>query len=99
MVGGDGRVFGCAVPDVVLAHFPSRRDGGARGPRAVASAIRHGTVALVVLLVKWLGHADFWAIKRLCASRGVRCVSLSGGRSGLCELMRAEAAQLKEAGR
>lgn len=92
VVGGDGREFECAIPDVAVARFPSRRDGGARGVRSVERVIKNGTVELVVLLVKWLGHSDFSAIKRLCGVHAVRCLSLSGGKSALCELVRSEVA-------
>lgn len=80
IIGGDGRCRDLRVA-ASIRSFPSSRYGGDGSVRQAIAAINGGSVHLVVLLVRWLGHTEFWSIKTACAAAMVPFVIVAGGLS------------------
>jgi hypothetical protein len=79
VLGGDGRYSDLRVGASVLA-LPSALYGNGNTRRAIA-IIAAGSVDLVVLFVRWLGHAEFWQIIAACTAANVRVLVITGGLS------------------
>lgn len=92
MVGGHGRSVEAPIPGIALRVFPSRHDGGRRGVSSLIGGIRRGSFGLVVVLTRWIGHNDYYSIKRACVDAGARCEIVDGGYSMLIRVVRAAVA-------
>ncbi len=81
IVGGDARTGALTALGTGFRAYPSPRNAGTGSVRRALRAIVSGTVDLVVLLVRWLGHPDFHAVVNRCRSVGVRYLVVAGGHS------------------
>ncbi len=87
IVGGDerrGRDFPIGVR---VRRFASNHFGGNGGLKRVLTAIASGTLDLVVLLVRWLGHPAADRVRSACKQAGVPCHNVSGGESSATRLI------------
>lgn len=67
-------------------HFPRKRGARCftsdqRGIRDLVRSIKQHAIDEVVMLVRWLGHSGFYAVKNACRVHGVRCRIVTGGGS------------------
>lgn len=53
--------------------FGSSGQTGQGELRRLVAAIRAGRIARVYLVLRWAGHSEVRAIRRLCRERGIRC--------------------------
>jgi hypothetical protein len=89
LVGGDGVR---ALPDVIgaaIRQYPSSADGGNGRHQHALAAIRHGSFALVVILVRGTGHADSDSVRRACRNSGVPLRVVTGGMTSVARIVRA----------
>ena len=80
------------IPDVVGAevrHFPSSGYGGNGRHQSALAAIRGGGFALVLIVVRWMGHADSDGVRRACRNSGVRFRVVTGGMGSVARELRA----------
>lgn len=87
--GGDGRHLHRFTAAASFRVFSGIRYG--RGSlTALDEAIRTGSIDLVVVLVRFIGHSECRALNRVCRSRGtaVRCFRGSSLRRIFAELSR-----------
>jgi hypothetical protein len=79
VVGGDEPAQ--ALDEILdgLRAFPSARFAGAGSISRALATISNGTVDLVVVLCRWIGHSDYRAIAERCRRAGVRLVGGCGG--------------------
>lgn len=87
VVGGDG---GRAMPPLTgweVRRYSSGRYGGHGPINKLIAAIERGSVALVVLLTRWMGHSESDRIRRACRAAGVRCLLAPGGSSSVGRLL------------
>lgn len=90
VVGGDARQGDRQVNNVLVKAIASSKFGGNGEHRALIAAIRGGTVALVVLLARWIGHSEAHAICVVCRSVGVRYMFSGGGMNAAWNLVKRE---------
>lgn len=64
---------------VSLICCPSSRYAGGARFRSALEAIRNRAVAIVIVLVRWLGHSEFHALTRACRAANVPLVVVPGG--------------------
>lgn len=81
VVGGDERFSLLPVRGADVQTFPSVRYSRNGSLSRAKATIRGGAVDLVVLIVKWLGHADWDAVVKACASAHVPYLVVRGGQS------------------
>jgi hypothetical protein len=90
IVGGCRRIDD-PPPHISLVCCPSSRYAGAARFRSALEAIRNRAVAIVIVLVRWLGHSEFHALTRACRAASVQLVIVPGGvssaRRALIELV------------
>lgn len=89
VVGGDGAHV---LPDVIgaaIRQFPSSGFGGNGRHQHTLAAIRAGSFALVVILVRWSGHADSDGVRRACRNTGVPYRVVTGGMTSVARIVRA----------
>lgn len=79
IVGGDGRHDIHKFPNASVRCFPSERDGGRGDQKALLATVRSGSIDLVVVLVRWFGHAQFRTLREACRLANVRMVVAKGG--------------------
>ncbi len=79
IVGGDGRGHDLRVAPASIRSFASPRYGGNGSLRRAVAAINGGTVDLVVLLVRWLGHSEFHSIVAACNAAEIPVLLVAGG--------------------
>ena len=77
VIGGDGRKS--PSPLLYIRFVPSCRYGGPARINHAVAAIRSGSVGLVVLLTRWLGHSEYQLIVRTCREANVRFIIARGG--------------------
>lgn len=53
--------------------FGSSRQTGQGELRRLGAAIRAGRIVRVCLVLRWAGHSEVRAIRRLCRERGIGC--------------------------
>ena len=58
-----------------LELFGSTRQTGQGELRRVSAALRAGAVQQVCLVIRWAGHGEIDAIRKLCRALGVACRS------------------------
>lgn len=83
VVGGDRRFAALKVPGAAIEAVPSSRNGGNGRLYGAKAAILGGAIALVVVLVNWLGHSDSDAVNAACRAAGVRLLFVSGSSSAI----------------
>lgn len=72
ILGGDGRHAERWSTDGEVVHFQAPGDGGNGGLRRLQSALRSGTIGLVVIIARWNSHSATTAVRRLCKKLGIR---------------------------
>lgn len=87
VIGGDGRHL--TIRGVALHRFESAGDGGIGRQRSMVAAIRGGRFALVVVVVRWLGHGDSERARQACRRNGVPCRVVAGGMTSVARVVRA----------
>jgi hypothetical protein len=88
VVGGDARQGDRRIGDTIVRALASKKFGGNGEHRSLISTIRRGgRIQLVLLLVRWLGHSEAWAITSACRSVGVRYRIVDGGLSAAWSLL------------
>ena len=93
VVGGDARHGDRRIRNALVRAVASIKHGGSGKHRALIAAIRSGTVGLVILLARWLGHSERDAIAATCRAVGVRCLTVSAGMSAAWALADREVAR------
>lgn len=78
IVGGDGRQRHHQIRNASIRCFASSKHGNGN-PRSVIAALRSGSVDLVILLVRWLGHPERHAIVATCRTQAVRYLVIERG--------------------
>ena len=68
---------------VVLAHFPSTRDGGQGDLRRLRATLLSGTIEGVLLRVRFLGHDMSAVARRLGRKQGLPVLTVTTGQSGV----------------
>lgn len=81
LVGGDGRARLDVPHDFKLRWYGSRKYRGNGSIQSALAAIEAGAVDGVVLLVRWLGHSAFHALRAAARRAGVPCRIVPGGES------------------
>lgn len=81
VVGGDARQGDRRIDGTLVRAVASTKSGGTGEHRALIAAVRAGSVKVVLLLVRWLGHSESRAITSACRSVGVRCLIVHAGMS------------------
>lgn len=89
VVGGHGASVVPEVVGAVIRQFPSSGDGGNGRHQHTLAAIRAGSFALVVILVRWAGHADTDGVRRACRNTGVAFRVVTGGMTSVARVVRA----------
>lgn len=89
VVGGNGQVSDHGARSQAIRTFQSSRYGGNGAIAAAVASIRAGAVRFVVLLVRWLGHADERALIRACEASGVPFRRVRGGLTAAKRAIRA----------
>lgn len=79
VIGGDDRTQTLEEFLDGLRTFPSARFAGAGSISRALAVISSGTADLVVVLCRWIGHSDYYAIAERCRLAGVRLVRVRGG--------------------
>lgn len=79
VVGGDATRELPPVEGASIRRFPSSRDGGNGGHRSALAAIRSGSVALVIIHVRFMGHGDSHNLREVCRKARVPCRLITGG--------------------
>jgi hypothetical protein len=87
IIGGDGRHHAPRLIRATFRTFGSSRYGSGNTRSAVA-AIRSGTLGLVVLLVRWLGHPESHVLASTCRGAGVPILVVDGGMSAAWRAVR-----------
>lgn len=82
--GGDGRKLGSFREGIDVRYFPSQSHSN-RGMRSLLSQIDRGDLDLVLLLTRWLGHPESWAVRDRCQEHNIRYRFI---RSGMGEVRR-----------
>jgi len=77
--GGDGRRLRARWAQACVTHIPSSRYGGNGSARRAVVRIHQGRPALVVLLVRWMGHPERDVIVRACRLAGIPVIAVPGG--------------------
>ena len=81
LVGGDGRARLAVPDDLELRRYGSRKYRGNGSIQSAVAAIEAGAVDGVVLLVRWLGHSAFHALRAAARRAGIPCRIVPGGES------------------
>jgi hypothetical protein len=80
VIGGDGRRFRPLLADGVDVRVcASSKHGGNGRLHSVLFAIRAGSIDLVILLTRWLGHSESRAVVDACRAGGVPVRIIAGG--------------------
>jgi hypothetical protein len=83
IVGGDTRFGAVTAAGWDIHAFASSRYGGNGSIHRAETTITGGTVDLVLVLVRWLGHSDSERVTRSCAAAGVPFLLVRGGFSAV----------------
>ncbi len=75
--GGDARY--CRNPVPKLKGYPSGKHGGRGRVRSLLRAIRSRAFDVVLVLVRWVGHAEHDAVRAACLAANVPCCAVAGG--------------------
>ena len=79
VIGGDERTLILKDRLHGLRVFPSARFAGAGSIQHALATISGGSVVLVLILFRWIGHLEYHAIAERCRQRGVRLLRVRGG--------------------
>ncbi len=80
VIGGDGRRFRPLRADGVEVRVcASSKHGGNGRLHSVLAAIRTGSIDLVILLTRWLGHSESHTIVEACRAACVPVRTVAGG--------------------
>jgi|GEM_PF-6603000 len=79
IIGGDGRGHDLGIPHATFRSYPSPRYAGNGTLHRAVAAVGGGTIHLVVMLVRWLGHSDFRRINGACKAADVPVLLVAGG--------------------
>lgn len=79
VVGGDATRELTPIEGASIRRFPSSRDGGSGGQRSALAAVRSGSVALVIIHARFMGHSDSNSLRDVCRKAGVPCRVVVGG--------------------
>lgn len=83
LVGGDQRTQLLVDEMEGLRSFPSSKCAGSGSIKRALATIPNGTTDIVVVLCRWIGHPDYYAIVDICQRARVRLVRVVGGFSTL----------------
>jgi hypothetical protein len=72
VLGGDGRHAERWSSDGEVVHFQAPGDGGNGDLRRLQSALRAGSIGLVVIVARWNSHSATTAVRTLCKKHGIR---------------------------
>lgn len=79
VVGGDATRELPPTEGASIRRFPSSGDGGSGGHRSALAAVRSGSVALVIIHARFMGHSDSSSLREVCRKAGVPCRVVIGG--------------------
>lgn len=79
VVGGDATRELPPIEGASIRRFPSSRDGGSGGLRCALAAVRSGSVALVIIYARFMGHSDSHNLREVCRNAGVPYRVVTGG--------------------
>jgi hypothetical protein len=99
VVGGDGARQVPLVAGAVICQFPSVREGGNGRQQHAIAAIRGGAFALVLVVVRWMGHSHCDNVRRACRRSGVPCLVVVGGMASVARVVEAFVAREGRHGR
>lgn len=89
LVGGDGRRR-LHHNDCRISTFPSARDGGNGDVKRLLAAVAGGTIDVVILMTRWLGHSTSHAVTAACKRHDVALRFCTGGMSAARRMIDAE---------
>ena len=75
--GGDGRVPASLAGEDVRV-YPSEKKSGRGSAARLAEAIKHGSLDVLYVLCRWVGHSAVAKLKKLCKKHGVRFEEVRG---------------------